>query len=165
MERKGIFGVGEEKQAGSPSAGGRNGGFALRVGRMADSAGGGGTRRGGICPNTESVRCATGEGGALPRVGRRSTHGTDTGDYASSVKNRKRDKRRRAYSTAEAVALVCAIICAVSLTAFSLSDRDSTSSDYVPAAITFTPPEQLEPKGFWDYLAEAVAKLFGSVGQ
>ena len=46
-----------------------------------------------------------------------------------------------------------------------LSGKESTPSDYVPASITFTPPEQLEPMGFWDYFAEAVAKLFGSVGQ
>lgn len=144
----------------SPSAGGGNGEFALRAGRMREGAGADcGTY------NKESVGIHT---GAVPiRTGRAAAKKADTSRAAgeSVPTNEPSGKKRRFLRAADAAALICAIICAVSLTVFSLSGKEGTSSDYVPAAITFTPPEQLEPKGFWDYFAEAVAKLFGSVGQ
>ena len=67
---------------------------------------------------------------------------------------------------ARIAAPICAAVCALSLIHFSFSSGDirpnaGLSSDYVPAAITFTPPEKLEPKGFWDYFSEAMAEFFG----
>lgn len=67
---------------------------------------------------------------------------------------------------ARIAAPICAAVCALSLIHFSffsgdIRPTDSLSSDYVPAAITFTPPEKLEPKGFWDYFSEAMAEFFG----
>ena len=67
---------------------------------------------------------------------------------------------------ARIAAPICAAVCALSLIHFSFSSGDISpkaglSSDYVPAAITFTPPEKLEPKGFWDYFSEAMAEFFG----
>ncbi len=67
---------------------------------------------------------------------------------------------------ARIAAPICAAVCALSLINFSFSSGDirpkaGLSSDYVPAAITFTPPEKLEPKGFWDYFSEAMAEFFG----
>ena len=144
----------------SPSAGGGNGEFALRAGRMREGAGADcGTY------NKESVGIHT---GTVPiRTGRAAAKKAHTSSAAgeSVPMNEPSGKKRGFLRAADAAALICAIICAASLTVFSLSGKEGTSSDYVPAAITFTPPEQLEPKGFWDYFAEAVAKLFGSVGQ
>ena len=67
---------------------------------------------------------------------------------------------------ARIAAPICAAVCALSLIHFSFSSGDirpnaGLSSDYIPAAITFTPPEKLEPKGFWDYFSEAMAEFFG----
>lgn len=144
----------------SPSAGGGNGEFALRAGRMREGAGADcGTY------NKESGGIHT---GAVPiRTGRAAAKKADTTRVAgeSVPMNEPSGKKRGFLRAADAAALICAIICTASLTVFSLSGKEGTPSDYVPAAITFTPPEQLEPKGFWDYFAEAVAKLFGSVGQ
>lgn len=154
MERR------ESETKRSPSAGGGNGEFALRAGRMREDAG---ADRG-----TYNIKSGGIHTFAVPiRSGRAAAKKAHTSRMVGeSVPTNELYGRKRGFMrAADAAALVCAIICAASLTVFSLSGKEGTPSDYVPASITFTPPEQLEPKGFWDYFAEAVAKLFGSVGQ
>lgn len=156
MERR------ESETKRSPSAGGGNGEFALRAGRMREDA--------GAVRGTYNIKSGGIHTFAVPiRSGRIAAKKADiprtAGEGVMPNESESVGRKRGFMRAADAAALVCAIICAASLTVFSLSGKESTPSDYVPASITFTPPEQLEPKGFWDYFAEAVAKLFGSAGQ
>ncbi len=87
-------------------------------------------------------------------------------DSARRSNDAPRQGGGRRGTCARIAAPICAAVCALSLIHFSFSSGDISpkaglSSDYVPAAITFTPPEKLEPKGFWDYFSEAMAEFFG----
>lgn len=61
---------------------------------------------------------------------------------------------------ADVCAVLCALLCAVCLTYWSTRP---VSSDCVAAAITYTPPEEAEPRGFWDYFSEAMANAVNAV--
>lgn len=91
-------------------------------------------------------------------------HPYDGAHRSNNAAPRQGGSRRS--TCARIAAPVCAAVCALSLIHFSFSSGDirptgRLSSDCIPAAITFTPPEKLEPKGFWDYFSEAMAELFG----
>ena len=117
----------------------------------------------------EMLRCgreilrAPRQGGALEPRGR-GCGASPRAKVSSHTPPRKGGGRRG--TCARIAAPICAAVCALSLIHFSFSSGDISpkaglSSDYVPAAITFTPPEKLEPKGFWDYCSEAMAEFFG----
>ena len=86
---------------------------------------------------------------------------------SSTHPSRTADRQNGSRGTCARIAApICAAVCALSLIHFSFSSGDirpagGLSSDYIPAAITFTPPQKLEPKGFWDYFSEAMAEFFG----
>lgn len=138
-------------------------------------------RSAAICPQAAApVHTADGKNEML-RCGREILRAPQQGGGASEPRGRgcgasprakvsshtpQRQGGGRRGTCARIAAPICAAVCALSLIHFSFSSGDISpkaglSSDYIPAAITFTPPKKLEPKGFWDYFSEAMAEFFG----
>lgn len=120
--------------------------------------------RGAAHSSYGNVRAVHGDANAMHSCGGAHSSHAQSSTHPSRAADRQGGGRRG--TCARIAAPICAAVCALSLIHFSffsgdIRPTDSLSSDYVPAAITFTPPEKLEPKGFWDYFSEAMAEFFG----
>ena len=120
--------------------------------------------RGAAHSSYGNVRAVHGDANAMHSCGGAHSSHAQSSTHPSRAADRQGGGRRG--TCARIAAPICAAVCALSLIHFSFSSGDirpkaGLSSDYVPAAITFTPPEKLEPKGFWDYFSEAMAEFFG----
>lgn len=120
--------------------------------------------RGAAHSSYGNVRAVHGDANAMHSCGGAHSSHAQSSTHPSRAADRQDGGRRG--TCARIAAPICAAVCALSLIHFSFSSGDISpkaglSSDYVPAAITFTPPEKLEPKGFWDYFSEAMAEFFG----
>ena len=120
--------------------------------------------RGAAHSSYGNVRAVHGDANAMHSCGGAHSSHAQSSTHPSRAADRQGGGRRG--TCARIAAPICAAVCALSLIHFSFSSGDirpnaGLSSDYIPAAITFTPPEKLEPKGFWDYFSEAMAEFFG----
>ena len=120
--------------------------------------------RGAAHSSYGNVRAVHGDANAMHSCGGAHSSHAQSSTHPSRAADRQGGGRRG--TCARIAAPICAAVCALSLIHFSFSSGDISpkaglSSDYVPTAITFTPPEKLEPKGFWDYFSEAMAEFFG----
>ncbi|MCI8611614.1 MAG: hypothetical protein HFE66_06825 [Clostridiales bacterium] len=80
-------------------------------------------------------------------------------------------KARKKSRAADAAAIICAALCALSICMFA-GRGDASSADAVYqavgsknlGAITYTPPEQPQEWSFWEYFADVMAGVFGYNG-
>lgn len=88
-----------------------------------------------------------------------------------NIHKKKLEKSKSKCHAADAAAIVCAILCAVSMCVFS-ADKDTSSKDGIYqtvgskalGTITYISPEQSEEWSFWDYFADVMAGVFGYNG-
>lgn len=71
----------------------------------------------------------------------------------------KKKKSRSPVSSSCILAATAVILCGALLSAM-VSDCENYSSDEsVSCAITYTPPEEVPPSGFWDVFSQAISRL------
>lgn len=76
--------------------------------------------------------------------------------------NHRKDtpKNSRDDSKAQGIAVAISAVLCVILLAFTALDCEKYEKVSVPAAITYTEPDQYTQKGFWELFSEAVIYIF-----